>query len=137
MSERYESVSRIGALSSMSHTYIRRDDYRIVSGGLEKVRVVLTMPSVSLLIPWSNIFNLTLPNAPTRSPSGGPSLMSRSRESASAAIGLFLETGRLPAELGLGGVMLVASLFDLPRLICGREGLFAGDRFRCSTCLCC
>ena len=62
--------------------------------------------------------------------------MRRSRESASAAIGLFTETGRLPAEPRLGGVMFVASLFDLPRF--GIEGsLFAGDRFRWSACLCC
>jgi hypothetical protein len=57
-----------------------------------------------------------LSNAPTRSPSGGPSLIKRSSESASAAIGFLLMTGRLPAETALGFGMLVASLFDLPRL---------------------
>ena len=43
-------------------------------------------------------------------------LMSRSRESASARMGLFPAAGRRLAEPGLGGGMFVASLFDLPRL---------------------
>jgi hypothetical protein len=95
---------------------MRSDDFQIVSNCLRRIYAVPTMPSVSLLIPWSNIFNLVLSNAPSKSPSGGPSLMSLSRESASARIGLFPAAGRLLAEPGLGGVIFVASLFDLPRL---------------------
>lgn len=89
----------------------------MVSNCLLRIYAVFTMPSVSLLIPWSNIFSLVLSNAPSKSPSGGPSLTSLSRESASARIGLFPIAGRLLAEAALlPGVIFVASLFDLARL---------------------
>jgi hypothetical protein len=54
-----------------------------------------------------------LSNAPAISPSGGPSLISLSKERASAAIGFLFTTGRLAVALGM--VMLDASLLDLPR----------------------
>lgn len=91
------------------------------------------MPSLSLLTPWSKIFNRVASNPPKRSPSGGPSLMRRSSERASA-VGLLTGIGRLPAESGLGGVMFVASLFDLA-LVGG--SFLTGVLLSCSACRCC
>lgn len=68
-----------------------------------------------------------LSNAPITSPSGGPSLINRSRDNASAALGRFPKMGRLPAAEPGVGVMFEASLFDLPRLWFEKEGLLAGD----------
>lgn len=73
------------------------------------------MPSVSLLMPWSRMFNLMLSNASLISPFGGPSLIKRSRGKLSAA--LFPAIGRLPAAPALvGGVIFEASELLLPRL---------------------
>jgi hypothetical protein len=87
-------------------------------------------------MPCPSIFSLVLSNAPTISPSGGPSLINRSKDSASAAIGLLLEIGRLPAAPNVGGIMFVASLFDLPRE-CWVEDVFGGVCARWIACLCC
>lgn len=76
---------------------------------------IYTMPSVSSLIPRSSILSRVLSNAPMISPSGGPSLTNLSSEKASATT-RFPEIGRLlAAEPGVS-VMLVASLFERPRL---------------------
>lgn len=46
----------------------------------------LTMPSLSLLMPWSKTLSRALSNAPCTSPSGGPSRINRSKDIASAAL---------------------------------------------------
>jgi hypothetical protein len=125
MRARYESVSRTGALRRMSQTYMRREDYLRISMVQMRWAEVYTMPSLSLLIPWSKIFSLVASSPPKMSPSGGPSLISRSRESISA-VDFLTAIGRLPAAPRFGGVMFVASLFDLPRL---GASFFAGERF--------
>jgi hypothetical protein len=92
---------------------------------------LLTMPSLSDLMPWSRILRRVLSRAPSTSPSGGPSRISLSRDMASAARDRLLKAERLVAvaavmaavlncaALGMGG----ASLLARPR--CGERLLLA------------
>ena len=57
------------------------------------------MPSLSALIPWSNILRRALSKAPSRSPLGGPSRSSLSRDMASAASDLLFSADRLPGAM--------------------------------------
>lgn len=77
---------------------------------------MLTIPSLSLLIPWSSILSLVLSRPPATSPSGGPSFMSLSSGKESAAADLLpTKGGRRPAVADCGEFNLVTSLFDLVR----------------------
>jgi hypothetical protein len=95
----------------------------------------LTIPSLSLLIPWSKILSRVLSKAPAKSPSGGPSRTNLSKLSPSA-VGLFTNIGlRDPAPV-LVGVIFEASLLLLTR-VCWVGCCRFGIEDLCSVCLCC
>lgn len=113
-------------------------------------RSKLTMPSPSLLIPWSKILSLALSRAPQTSPFGGPSRSSLSRDMASAANDLLLRADRLLAAIAFSGLTIAASL--LARARCGDRLLLPLRRlgellepcrwpyccwYCCCACCCC
>lgn len=102
--------------------------------------VVLTMPSPSLLMPWSRIFSRALSKASSALESGGPSRINLSRDMASAAIDRLLKVERLPARAGswwtTGASLLARPLWGdrllLTFRLAGETGLCC-----CGCCCCC
>ena len=97
---------------------------------------LLTMPSLSVLIPWSRIFSRALSSAPETSPLGGPSRRSRSKDMLSAAKERLLRADRLLAAIALwGGGGVGASLLALA-LVRGVMASFGveGSAVRCCAC---
>jgi hypothetical protein len=104
---------------------------------------MLTIPSLSLLIPWSKIFSLILSRLVVRSPCRGPSRVRRSRDNISVGIVFLLVTCRRVADEP-GVLMTAASLLDRPRL-CGMGfarrlesfGKIERARWNIGACCCC
>lgn len=92
--------------------------------GCSCIYICLTMPSVSLFIPWSSTLNRMAARAAPTSSSGGPSRTSLSKLKGSAADGVLLTAARLAKDVDelagrrAGGLALpLASELDL--CLCG------------------